>query len=301
MRFSELSLLEALSEPVNTLLLLAQGIARNIGAEWWVWAQIGVLLLIGLAVDIYNQRDLVKRYLSRNFRVDLVYALVDLFHIIHFTVLIPLGLLLSNFLKTHASWLQIDVLANLPDWAQLLIIFLFADFWVYWYHRWQHMSEVMWQFHKTHHSQKHMTAITSFRSSILDRIVTLSVLSVPGAVLSTSYAMPLAALTIISAHQLVIHTATGWTFGWLGRLVVSPAFHEVHHSTERVYLDRNFGGFLTIWDRIFGTAVDLQSKSRSWGVKNEIIPESYILQMFVPIVGLYRLAKRASQARRKSS
>lgn len=286
-----------LADPLGTLHLGLESLARNIGAEWWLWAQVGLALALGLLIDLSENRDLVKRYRSKNFRVDVTYALIDLFHIAHFTVIIPAGLFLTNFLSTHAGWLTIDSLAALPAWAQLLILFVFTDFCVYWYHRAQHMNPVLWQFHKTHHSQTEMTALTVFRMSILDRLVTLAVLSVPAAMMGVGYSFPLLIVTVLYFHQMLVHSATGWTLGPLGRIVVSPQFHEIHHSTAPEHIDRNFGGVLTVWDHLFASTADRGSAPIRWGLVGERVPESYIGQIFVPVVGLYRLARARWQER----
>lgn len=299
MRLSELSPSQMLSDPFLTLQLGLESLARNIGAEWWLWAQVGVALALGLLIDLTENRDMVKRYRSKNFRVDATYAVIDLFHISHFVVLIPAGLFLTNFLNTHASWLKIDALAALPVWGQLLVLFVFTDFCVYWYHRFQHMSPVLWQFHKTHHSQIHMTALTVFRMSILDRLVTLTVLSVPAAMMGIGYTMPLLIVTILYFHQLMVHSATGWTFGPLGRIIVSPSFHEVHHSTAPEHVDKNFGGVLAIWDHLFASTAERGEGPIHWGLIGERVPESYIGQIFVPIVGLYRLGRKELRKRRQ--
>lgn len=301
MKLSQMPPTELLSDPFVTMQLVVESLARNIGAEWWLWAQIGVALAFGLIIDISENRDLVKRYLSRNFRVDVTYALVDLFHLAHFTVLVPAGLFVVKALETHAGWLTIGALAELPIWAQFLILFIVVDFWVYWYHRIQHTNIVMWQFHKTHHSQVHMTSLTVFRMSILDRLVTLLFLSVPTVILGVSYTQPLAVLVVIYFHQLLLHAGTGWTFGPLGRIIVSPSFHEVHHSTLREHVNSNYGGILTLWDHLFGTAVARGDKPITWGLIGEHVPESYIQQMFVPIVGLYGLTTKPLAQRRNMS
>tara|TARA_R110002072_G_scaffold88011_1_gene198266 strand:- start:1511 stop:2419 length:909 start_codon:yes stop_codon:yes gene_type:complete len=292
MTLSDLTFDQIVSDPLFAGQMLVESLVRNIGAEWWLWAQILVALALGLAVDLSERRDLRQRYASRNFRVDLTYALVDLFHIAHFTVLIPAGLLLSHALQTYAGWLTIDSLSALPAWAQLAILFIVTDFCVYWYHRGQHMNIVLWQFHKTHHSQRHMIALTGFRMPIFDRLVTLAVLSVPAAVMGVSYAYPLAILTVIYFHQLLIHSATGWSFGPLGWLIVSPQFHEIHHSTAPAHIDKNFGGALAIWDHLFGTYASAGEAPIRWGLVGERVPESFLGQIFVPIVGLYSLTRK---------
>lgn len=290
MSLSDLTLDQILSEPLFAVQALGESLVRNIGAEWWLWAQIALALTLGLAADLWRRRDLRKRYLSQSFRVDVTYALVDLFHLWHFTVLIPAGLFVHATLQTYVPWITVDALAALPGWVQLAILFVVTDFCVYWYHRAQHSNIVLWQFHKTHHSQQELTALTAFRMPIIDRLVTLAALAVPAAVLGVNYAQPLAVLVILYFHQLLVHSATGWGFGRLGWLIVSPLFHEIHHSSRPEHVNRNYGGVLAIWDRLFGTYAPQGTAPIRWGLVDERVPESFIGQIFVPVVGLYRQA-----------
>jgi sterol desaturase/sphingolipid hydroxylase (fatty acid hydroxylase superfamily) len=292
MKASDLTFDIVLGEPLLALQTLLDSLVRNLGAESWLWLQIGLALGLGILVDLTERRDMVKRYLSRNFRVDATYALVDLLHIAHFTIIMPAGLFLTTLMQTHLPGLRIAALANLPAWAQLLILFTFTDFCVYWYHRAQHMNIVLWQFHKTHHSQEHMTALTVFRMPIFDRLVTLAVLTVPATVMDVSYAYPIGIVTVIYFHQLMVHSGVGWSLGPLGWLIVSPQFHEVHHSTAPEHIDKNFGGALAIWDRIFGTYVAHDGTPLTWGLVGERVPESFLGQIFVPFVGIHGLVRR---------
>ena len=130
----------------------------------------------------------------------------------------------------NLPWLRIDSLAALPIWVQATLLFIVTDFWTYWYHRLQHASPVLWQFHKTHHSQENLTALTTFRKTVIDRMADIVLLSLPPVIMNVSVAMPLAIIIVLQIHQLLIHANTGWTFGPIGKVIVSPAFHELHHS-----------------------------------------------------------------------
>jgi sterol desaturase/sphingolipid hydroxylase (fatty acid hydroxylase superfamily) len=121
-------------------------------------------------------------------------------------------------------------------------------------------------------------------------------LALPIAALDVSYTIPLTTLVILQFHQLIIHSDIGWTFGPFCRLIVSPSFHEVHHSTAPEHLDRNYGVVLAIWDHLFASRAERNTKFLSYSLVSEKLPESYIGQFFVPIIGVFRLAmeQRAS-------
>jgi len=58
---------------------------------------------------------------------------------------------------------------------------------------------------------------------------------------------------VMLAYQQWLHTETIGRLGWFDRVFNSPANHRVHHGSQDVYLDKNYGGILILWDRLFGT------------------------------------------------
>lgn len=280
---------DEVTDPLEFGKLLAASLERNILAEWHFHVLLAATLLLGVIFDFLRNRSILRRYGSRGFRVDATYAMLDMLHVPHFLVIMPLGLVFTRFLEENAAWLRVESLAMLPSWLQLLLLFAATDFWVYWYHRLQHQMPILWQFHKTHHSQAELTVLTAFRVPVLDRIVSLLVLSIPPAIMSVDYAMPLAIVALLQLHQLLLHSGTGLAFGRLGHLLVSPSFHEVHHSTAPRHLDRNFGAVLTVWDHLFGSYAVRGDSELQYGLVHEQVPESYVGQIFVPLRGLYGL------------
>ncbi|RZA24749.1 MAG: sterol desaturase family protein, partial [Lysobacteraceae bacterium] len=205
--------------------------------------------------------------------------------------LLPVTLLVTRGLQTWAPWLEIRILADLPTWAQLLILFLFTDLCVYGWHRLQHENRIVWQFHKTHHSQVHLNVLTTYRATVFDRLFALAVLAIPAAMLKVDATLPLAIAGILQFHQLLIHSDSGWSFGPLDRVFVSPSFHEVHHSSLEPHLDKNYGGVLSVWDHLFGTWAPRGERELEYGLVGERLPEAWIKQQFTPWVGLWRLAR----------
>lgn len=278
------------ADPVGSAVVVLESLGRNVAAEGWFYAQFAVAIVLGLMIDLIQRRDL-GRYWSKSVRLDGFYGLLELSHVVQFAVILPAGLLIIRGLETWAPWLEIRALADLPVWAQLIILFVVTDFCVYWWHRLQHESRVVWQFHKTHHSQIHLNVLTTFRTTVIDRIVTLAILAVPAAMLKIDAAMPVAIAAVLQFHQLIVHSDSGWSFGPLDRVLVSPSFHEVHHSSLEAHLDRNYGGVLSIWDHLFGTRVPCGQQPLKYGLVAERLPEAWFKQQLVPMIGLWRLAR----------
>ena len=283
-----------LADPAGSAMVVIDSVARNVAAEGWFYGQLIAAVALGLAIDLIRRRDL-GRYWSKSVRVDMAYGLLEFLHVVQFAVILPVGLIVTRGLESWAPWLEVRQLANLPVWGQLLILFVVTDFCVYWWHRLQHESLVVWQFHKTHHSQIHLNVLTTFRATIIDRIVTLIILAVPAAMMQVDAALPVTIAAVLQFHQLVIHSDSGWSFGPLDRVFVSPSFHEVHHSSLEPHLDRNYGGVLSVWDHLFGTWAPRGEQELVYGLVAERLPEAWFKQQLVPLVGLWRLLRERSR------
>lgn len=287
-----------LADPAGSVMVVVDSVARNVQAEGWFYGQFLAAFVIGLAIDMVRRRDLPGRYGSKSVRVDAVYGLLEFLHVIQFAVILPAGLLITRGLQNWAPWLEVRALADLPVWIQLVVLFLFTDFCVYWWHRLQHESRIVWQFHKTHHSQVHLNVLTTYRATVIDRIVALAVLAVPAAVMKVDAAYPVAIAAVLQFHQLIVHSDSGWSFGPLDRVFVSPSFHEVHHSSLEPHLDRNYGGVLSIWDHLFGTSVARGEQALVYGLVAERLPEAWGKQQLVPVIGLWRLFRERTTGTR---
>jgi hypothetical protein len=61
------------------------------------------------------------------------------------------------------------------------------------------------------------------------------------------------ALVLVAQYQHWVHTERVHKLGWLDEIFNTPSVHRVHHGSNRKYLDKNYGGILMIWDKLFGT------------------------------------------------
>jgi len=95
--------------------------------------------------------------------------------------------MMASLLASNFSGLKLVSMGPQPVLVQLVTLFVILDLCVYFMQRFQHRNIVAWQFHKTHHSQKELTALTSLRKSLLDRFFETSIVTVPAFVLSIDY------------------------------------------------------------------------------------------------------------------
>jgi sterol desaturase/sphingolipid hydroxylase (fatty acid hydroxylase superfamily) len=135
----------------------------------------------------------------------------------------------------------------------LLLLFLLEDFCYYWFHRSHHELRVLWAAHVNHHSSQYFNLSTALRQPWFTPF-TGPVFWLPLAFVGFLPERILAAQAVSLLYQFFIHTEAvdklpapvEWLFN-------TPSHHRVHHGKNVHYLDRNHGGVLIIWDRLFGT------------------------------------------------
>ncbi len=134
-----------------------------------------------------------------------------------------------------------------------LLTFIVIDFVFYWYHRASHRVRFFWCAHVVHHSSKHMNLGTALRQSPTGPFTKalfywpLPLLGFDPFVIASAGA--LATLYGFWTHTEVV-TKLWAPLEWL---FVTPSHHRSHHGSNPEYVDKNYGNFLIIWDRLFGT------------------------------------------------
>ena len=150
---------------------------------------------------------------------------------------------------------------------------LVIDFLAYWAHVMRHRVKWMWRFHEIHHVQRDLNALTAKRTHIIDYTISRLCWLAPTALLGLHYLGP-AIVWLIAREglQYLQHANTPIGFHRIRHLVVTPAVHRLHHSTDRRDLHRNYGNVFSIWDRMFGTFADPDGPAPDTGVKYELGP-----------------------------
>jgi sterol desaturase/sphingolipid hydroxylase (fatty acid hydroxylase superfamily) len=132
-------------------------------------------------------------------------------------------------------------------------LFILVDLAFYFEHRIEHYCRLFWAVHVTHHSSEEFNLTTGFRSSVFQPVYRFIYLA-PIALLGFT---PLDIVFMYSATQtygILVHTQyINKMPRWFEAIFVSPSHHRVHHGSNVIYLDRNMGMCLIIWDRMFGS------------------------------------------------
>ena len=143
------------------------------------------------------------------------------------------------------------VLAGWPA-AVWLTVFLLVDLGQYLLHRLSHRVSLLWACHVVHHSSEELNYAVALRNSSLHGLflwvffLPLALVGVPWRIVGVCYALNV-------VYQFWLHTRLVGRLGSLELVLNTPSHHRVHHGVDPKYLDRNYGGVLIVWDRLFGT------------------------------------------------
>lgn len=132
------------------------------------------------------------------------------------------------------------------------ITFLGVDFCYYWFHRCSHMVKFFWAFHLVHHSSQFYNLTVSYRLNWLGALIS-PVFYIPLAFLGLPLDFIVICYSLNLLYQFFLHTEAVGKLGFLENIIDTPSNHRVHHGSNDIYIDKNFGGTLIIWDKIFGT------------------------------------------------
>jgi sterol desaturase/sphingolipid hydroxylase (fatty acid hydroxylase superfamily) len=152
---------------------------------------------------------------------------------------------------------------NLLEHAPILawiIVFIAQDFCFYWLHRTEHYSRLFWAVHSNHHSSEKYNFTVALRSSVLQPLyrfafyIPIAFLGFDGLTIMFMYA-------VNQFYQFFLHTETIKRLPkWYEAIFVTPSHHRVHHASNIEYLDKNMGQVLIIWDKLFGTFAEENTK-----------------------------------------
>ena len=201
---------------------------------------------------------IVGEYLLSVSRGRQVYRLSDAINSISLGVLSQLSGLFTKALAIgiySAVYYSVTPWPDLPFWSTwygALLALLFYDFCYYWLHRAGHEVGVLWAAHVVHHQSQQYNLSTALRQTS------------SGALLGWVFYLPMAiagvpplifgiVALVDLLYQFWVHTELVGKLGWFDRVFCAPSNHRVHHAINDRYLDRNYGGILILWDRLFGS------------------------------------------------
>jgi alkylglycerol monooxygenase len=153
------------------------------------------------------------------------------------------------------SWLQPQVALfelSASDWRVWFGALILYDFLYYWNHRAGHEINLLWAAHVVHHSSEDYNLSTALRQPSTYFLFSW-IFYIPMALIGVPPLVFVVVGLIDLLYQFWVHTQLVGKLGWFDRVFCSPSNHRVHHGQNDYCIDKNYGGILIVWDRIFGT------------------------------------------------
>jgi len=212
--------------------------------------------------------------LNRSTYADLFYAFVNTFAVsglIGWALISGLGV--SSWV-THSlrSAFGGHAPSAAPDWllraGNTFLLFIAYEFAYYVDHYLMHKIPFLWEFHKVHHTAEVLTPLTVFRVHPVDTLIFANIAAIIVGFTNGAFAYSIGksvgmfqvdGSNIITVVSLFLLSQLQHSQFWIpitglgGRIVLSPAHHQIHHSTDPAHYDTNLGSSLAIWDWMFGT------------------------------------------------
>ena len=209
--------------------------------------------LLALLLELVIDRRRGSGYFRLNDAVNSLSAGVLSTTFGYFTRFLPLiiwGLVLENFalIDMPLAWFDASP-RGIVLWLTAILAW---DFCYYWYHRFSHEISVLWAAHAVHHQSEDYNLSTALRQTSTGFLffwlffLPLFLVGFPLEILITANAINL-------IYQFWVHTQVVRSLGAFDRVLVTPSNHRVHHAQNERYIDKNYGGILILWDRLFGT------------------------------------------------
>lgn len=222
-------------------------------------------------------------------------------------VSVTLGLLYAGAIAISAAtvlavyyWVHQFALFQF-DWTgsvlAILAAYVIVDFLFYWYHRAIHEVRFGWAAHVNHHSSQYMNAGTALRSSFFEAWFE-PVFLIPAVLLGMDPLMVVALIALNHLYQYWLHTRLIPKLGPVEWVFNTPSHHRVHHASNIRYCDKNYGGTLIVWDRLFGTfEAERDDEPCVFGIRHDIESRNPVTVMFHEWVALARDVRGAASLR----
>lgn len=223
---------------------------------------LAVAAAVGISLEVLAPLHEGRRP-ARAWAVDLTHAFGDRAMIVP---LVAVGLAVAGPVVEAAVPAGVrHGVAGLPWLAQLAVVVAATDLANYLAHRALHRVPLLWSFHAVHHSSERLDWLATSRVHPLDLAVNIVAVTLPTAALGKVELAPWL-VTFFFVYPFVTHANARIRLRGVDAVLVTPAFHHWHHADQHEAYDRNFGMFLSVWDRLFGTAVDSREFPTRYGI-----------------------------------
>ena len=236
------------------------------------------ILLIWVAIVITLERIIPYRkglpFFREGFWTDLVlYTFVQSYalKIIIFDYII-------QPLDQHFGFSKLHFVTGWPIWVQVLFFVITHDFYIYWFHRFQHSSPFFWRTHEAHHSGKQVDWLAGSRSHAVEILINQTIEFAPIILLGADPMVVPIKACIDAVWGIWIHCNVDVRSGRLQYFFNGPEMHLWHHADHEEVFYANFSTKFAFWDWMFGTAyLPKDHKPLKWGLPYAF-PKDYFSQ-----------------------
>lgn len=174
------------------------------------------------------------------------------------------------------------------NWWTALPIFVAVEFCYYWFHRASHRIRWFWTAHVVHHSDEAMNLSTAMRQSLLYSVTGWWLFFTPLIFLGVHPVWVFFFYALNLIYQFFIHTeAIGKLSPWIEYIFDTPSNHRAHHGRNPQYIDKNYGGVLIIFDRLFGTYVE-EIEPVDYGIVPPMVSYNPIKLIFHEFIAMWK-------------
>ena len=211
------------------------------------------VFLLMIALEYWWGLSLARKGTGRN-----TYTLSDTINSINLGILSQLSGALSKLLTIGIYTLVFSAIAVYPDvafwktWYGALLALVFYDLCYYWLHRAGHEVSLFWAAHVVHHQSQQYNLSTALRQTSSGPLMSW-IFYLPMALAGVPPEIFAIVALVDLLYQFWVHTEQVGKLGWFDYVFCSPSNHRVHHAVNTQYLDKNYGGILVLWDRLFGS------------------------------------------------
>ncbi len=222
---------------------------------------IAILIVLVVVLELVRPRVQVEQESLKRLISNLGLGMINQWGI---RVILPFSLLEVQQAYASLSWAVLPQLS--PPWMiELIAGVLFLDALAYAIHRLFHRVPLLWRLHKVHHADHKIDFTTELRHHPLEYLSQWGLVLPVMALMGFDPLVILVHAILAQAISLFAHCNVRLPHGlssWLDKVLVTPDFHYVHHSSRQVETDSNYGIIFPWWDRILGTETRMHSGQR---------------------------------------
>lgn len=253
-----------------------------IGLDWFL-LDMFLMALIYVPIERLWPQYPKQGTFRREWVLDIVYFMSTHLpiQILSFLILLP-ATQATKYLNVPALH---DLITRLPFLIQFFLAVVVADVAEYYIHLALHKVPFLWRFHSIHHSSQALDWIAGSRSHFVDDTLVRGFILVP-LMLGFSQSIIMAYLIFVTLHATWTHCNFSPNAKWLEQFLVMPRYHHWHHTSQKEAIDKNFAIHFPWIDKIFGTYYFPDTWPETYGLKNEEIPQGFLMQTIHPFTNI---------------